>query len=182
MWVGDLPDEPQTESGPAHAGRVSRLERLHTVVLGDTGAGIGHVGPVGQVADSDGNLRTIVFDRVPVEILQELPQLRRVGLNDPCRVDLDRRRPCLDSSPAFLGNLPEFNPFDLGHRLGLPCQREQVVYERLPPVDGVGCPGERVALAGLLCQFDVALGDGQRIPQVVADDTDELLEMFNLCL
>lgn len=90
--------------------------------------------------------------------------------------------PCIDGLPASLGNLSEFDPFNLGHHLVFPCQREHVVYQPPPPVDGVCCPGERVTLATLLCQFDVALGDGQRTPQVVADDTDELLETLSLCL
>lgn len=69
-----LLDDPQTEASTVFGGRAPCLEDLFAVGFGGHEAGIRHVEAIVHRPDVDGRLITAVLNRVPVKVLEQLPE------------------------------------------------------------------------------------------------------------
>jgi len=78
-----------------------------------------------------------VLDPVPNEILDELLETAAVGSDPLVRLYYQRRVVSLDSFPAHLGECLQRDRFHLAHVVSLASQRQEVVDQRIHPVERV---------------------------------------------
>ncbi len=166
MRLGDFSDDGEAEPGPLPVGRVSRLEHPFALVAGNAGAVVGDVEPPGAVADGHG--RPPVVDGVGEEVLQQLLEATAVGSDRPLGLDdeghvtrdggvpaLGRERRDVDGS----GGVPD--------AFALSSERQEVFDQRLAPSNRARRGREVLTGAHFHREFEPAVGDAQRVPQVV---------------
>ena len=123
-----------------------------------------------------------MFHTVPDEVLEQLLEAGRVGHNRAFDVGFERRRPGRDAPPGLLDRVSDGDRPDVGDRLALPGQRQEVVDEFLHPVQRPLDDRQMLRRRVRLSESEPPACHVQRVPEVVGDDAGELVETFLLTL
>ena len=118
-----------------------------------------------------------MFHAVPEEVLEELLEAGPVRPNRSVDVDAEPRAGrSVDVSPTALEQVGEGDGLEVAELLALASQREEVLDQLVHAVVRAGHVFEVLAVTLLLDEPQPPLGDGERVPEVVAHHVGELLE------
>ncbi len=179
---GHLFDDRKSQTTPPFGSRVARVEHRATVSLWDPRAIIFDVEPIIQRPDGNFHVSAGMFHRVPNEILQQLGNSTSIGLDCPIDLDVNRRVCRLNVLPTAFSQVRESDGFCFAYTFAFPGQRQEISNKRIHSVMGPGYGIDVLAFAFFPRQFEPTLGDVQWVPEVMTDDTDELVEPISFTL